>query len=451
MTEPSTFWKKKGARLCRLVNITLWAEYFAPGFFLIAAIGALLLYAFRRWEIHLLWAAAFCCLGMVIVAYLSYIKRKREFFGRREAFALIDYQLGLQSSLSAASEGQASWPEAGKTISPLRWRSPMLFLWIPFGLLLIGAALILPLPQGNATPPPVWEKPPAVAAMENWIETLEQIKELHQENIEQFEEKLEELNGRSAEEMYSHAALEAADSLEGKMKMDLQSFAQNLNSLDKALSEMLDGSMDRQSAQFDQQALQHAMQALDSMKEQGMQLSEGSCNNPGEGEKNEGKEGGKGNSPKALTSDQISSLSKEQLQNLQNSLGNVASEMQKLNIAELEGLLRNGNEGKEGEEDGKEGPGKGGASRGKGDAPLTLDEKAPELNLTAEGLERDPNAKVVLGEKIGEETGTHEAADSSRSKPGSTGSVSSPSSGGQAVWTDQFTPAEREALKDFFK
>lgn len=450
MIDPPSYWKAIGTRLCRYINITTWAEYFSPRFFLMAALGALLLYAFRRIGIDPLWAAVILGLGLVFLVFWTYRQRKNAFFDDRQVFAFIDYQMGMQSTLSAAHEGKSPWPVQRKMENCVRWRSPALFLWVPSGMVLLIAACVLPLPVGNADPGTKWEKPPSIANMEHWVETLQQMKEVEQEDVRQMEQKLQELMQRPEQEMYSHSALEAAASLEEAMKQDITKFAQNLQQLREA---MKPGSTDApdspDGSKLDPQALK---EALNSMKGQNLQLAQDMANQLADGEGQEGN-----SAPMSLSAEQIMSMSPDQLKELGERFGDIASDIRELGIEGLEELLGEcedcqGKEEGEGMGNGNaQNPGQGAPARGRGDAPLSLGERAPEMDLNRQKLDKNPNAKVTLGEKMGEETGTHTPEEVDSDGPGFSDGVKGASSGGQATWADQYTPAEREALKNYFK
>lgn len=70
---------------------------------------------------------------------------------------------------------------------------------------------------------------------------------------------------------------------------------------------------------------------------------------------------------------------------------------------------------------------------------------------TAEGLTADKPNPPALGDKLGEQLGTHEVDPSKAVGPSSAGAIAAPAAGGEAVWVNRLTPAERAALKNFFK
>lgn len=455
MAEVPQFWKTMGTRVRRYVNTAAWLEYFSPRFFLVSAVGAVLFYALRRMDAGLIWAGLALGAVVVLLAAWTYVHRKNQYFDQKQAFAFMDSHLELKSSLSAAYEGISSWPESRKGVRYFRWKSPSLFLWVPMGAGLIVAACLLPLPAARAVDTEHWTKPPSILTMEKWIEDLEDMRGVNKEDVDKLSEKLDELLQRPTEELYKHAALEAAASLEEAMKQDLMQMAQNLKQLQKAMAPGLNENNQFDPSKLDAEALK---KALDAMKEQNLRLSNdlsessnGGNNDEKGGDNGENgqKQGEKpGNSPLNLSPDQIMGMSADELGELMQGLGDIASSMEGMGLEGLEDLLGDG-EG-EGEGEGGGGPGNGAPQRGRGDAPLTFGKEAPEMSLNKEKLETDPNAKAILGDKVGEEIGAHEVNEEEFNTE-SSGGIKTPGKGGQATWADRYTPDEREALKEFFK
>eukprot|EP01035_Chromulina_nebulosa_P008943 gene8943-12087_t len=64
------------------------------------------------------------------------------------------------------------------------------------------------------------------------------------------------------------------------------------------------------------------------------------------------------------------------------------------------------------------------------------------------GINGDALKRFSLGDKLGTTTGQHDKDPAKAAAPTSAGSVATPASGGEAVWVNRLTPAER-ALTDF--
>jgi hypothetical protein len=102
---------------------------------------------------------------------------------------------------------------------------------------------------------------------------------------------------------------------------------------------------------------------------------------------------------------------------------------------------------------GSDGEGAGGGPGGDGDsAPLMLAKDASDAgDGTAQGLTLGSLKHFSLGDKLGTTMTTHDVDPNTAAGPTSAGAVAAPAQGGDAVWVDRLTPAERAALKKFFK
>jgi len=95
--------------------------------------------------------------------------------------------------------------------------------------------------------------------------------------------------------------------------------------------------------------------------------------------------------------------------------------------------------------------GSGGPGGGGGTGPLTFGEKPSQAgDGTAQGLNGTDLSRAALGDRLETTSGTHEVDPTKAVGPISAGAVAAPAGGGEAVWIDRLTPAERAALKNFF-
>jgi hypothetical protein len=69
----------------------------------------------------------------------------------------------------------------------------------------------------------------------------------------------------------------------------------------------------------------------------------------------------------------------------------------------------------------------------------------------AEALKAASLGQIALGDKLGTTSGAHDVDPSKALGPVSAGAVAAPAKGGEAVWVNRLTPAERAALKNFYK
>jgi hypothetical protein len=98
------------------------------------------------------------------------------------------------------------------------------------------------------------------------------------------------------------------------------------------------------------------------------------------------------------------------------------------------------------------GPGAGGEGGGGDTAPLMLAAQMSDAgDGISNGISGDALKRFSLGDKLGTTVGQHDKDPAKEVAPLSAGAVAAPASGGEAVWVNRLTPAERAALKKFFK
>jgi hypothetical protein len=68
-----------------------------------------------------------------------------------------------------------------------------------------------------------------------------------------------------------------------------------------------------------------------------------------------------------------------------------------------------------------------------------------------QAVRNDDFSRAALGDHIGTRQGEHEIDPAAMQGLTNAGGVAGAAQGGEAVWVDRLTPAEREALKEFFK
>ncbi|MDR2673381.1 MAG: hypothetical protein LBC18_00540, partial [Opitutaceae bacterium] len=91
-------------------------------------------------------------------------------------------------------------------------------------------------------------------------------------------------------------------------------------------------------------------------------------------------------------------------------------------------------------------------TRGRGDAPLTFSDRESDVGPgRVQTVRNDDYSRAALGDRIGTGRGEHEIDPAAMQGLTDAGGVSGAAQGGEAVWVDRLTPAEREALKEFFK
>lgn len=414
------------------VNFAGWLERFAPISFALSSAVAVALYACRRTggPVHLMWIGLL--VGLVVAAYVAWRQTRINWYRTADARVLLEYTLGLDARLSAAAEGVASWPTRRELPLIVRSRSRAASGWLlaAAGLLAIGAWAPL-INGGDPLRRPV-EKPPALAQTEAMLQALAELEVVDPASLAQLAAEVRELSNRSPEEQYSHSALEAADTLREQVMTAVNTLAQGYNSASGALAPF-----EGQPAAVGDERLPGASAQL--------------------GAALDGLRTGRLAGHPDLTSllkdakNSLGRLSAEQIKQLRSRLNSASSQAGGVAGAAGPGarIAQFGEEAGKGEGSG----GEGGISRGRGDAPLTMNEMPSEKNdgkLTA--ISNEDFARLQLGDLTGIELGGAPQVDTTKTNPaGSAGTTAAPARGGDAVWIDRLSPADRAALKEIFK
>ncbi len=448
-TDLPLFWQQAARRTARKVNFGWWLERFAPALVIVGvlAFGTLLFLRSREVVLDARWVAGTLGGAVAVAAVVSWLLVRGKFIGEGAAMVTLEARLHLNNALTTAREGRAPWPpEAALVDDGLRWS------WQWFGTPVLAAAacvataLLLPIrpAEANALPP---EPPLAWPEMQSWIEQLQATQTVDEKQLEELQEKLDALRNQPEREWYAHKSLEATDSMHDSLKNSLEQMGNQLdaaqksfNALQKHSDELSADTKDKLAAEF--QAALAGLQAnelkldpelmkklsqidpksLKSLtKEQAEQLKEamkkceGACKSCAGG----GKEGGK---PGFLGDGE----------------GQDDAEM-----AELMKLLEGQGEG-EGDK-----PGRGGVSRGPGAAPLFLGENESRLGTNNQEAARNPDlSRATPADLIGLGDKKHEV-DTSAVGP-QAGGEGSGGAGGEQVWKESLSPAERAVLKRYF-
>jgi hypothetical protein len=351
---------------------------------------------------------------------------RRRFFSAAEARVLLESRLRLDTRLTAAASGLTAWPEVPASLPPvLQWRLAAPAGWVTGALLLLVLAAWLPIPDGAGFAQAT-EKPPSLAQTESLLAALAETKVADATTIEQMAERARELARRPAEEQYSHSALEAADALREQTEAAVSALGRNLEAASQALD----------SAEKDPGSKASASQlsaALSGLREGAMPANADLL-----------KQLGDGSALKGLSPEQLKALAQRFADAANKAKGVAGAAGRGANVA------RPGPEGREGK--GPGGPGSGGRGGGESSAPLALANDASDAgDGKAESLSSAALANLALGDKLGTTSGAHHVDSAKAAGPMSAGAIAAPAKGGEAVWVNRLTPAERAALKDFYK
>lgn len=400
----------------------------APTTFFVVSPFAIACYGLRRIELSTLYIYLALAVGLLLAAAGCWWRARASFFAPADARVLLESHLRLDSRLTAATEKLIAWPEAPATLpSIVCWRLRPAFGWISGAAALLAIAAFAPVPQA-AIDVRRTSAPPSLVQLEKMLAAMKQLQVADPAALNQLGEQASALARRPTDEQYSHAALEAADALRDQTTAAIADLARDLNSAANAL-QSADSTPDMKAAAGQLAAAISGLRsdALPANRKLLSQLPSGEAD------------------LKNLTPEQRAALA-GQLASASRQTGGVAGAAgANAPMAEPDPNARPGSGSGRGAGNG--GPGGGGDT-----APLALSEHRseadPHLNkpLSAGSLQR-----VALGDKLGTAAGAHDVDPAKLQGPVSAGAVSTPASGGDAVWVNRLTPAERAALTQFFK
>lgn len=381
-------------------------------------------YALRRDDRSLDLALIGLVMALAAAAVICWWRARRMFFGVADARVLLESHLRLDTRLTAAQLGLVPWPrEPAQVPAVLEWRLRVPVGWAAVSVALITVALLAPVPR-DPNGPGFAGPPPALLQTEAMLAALKDMKVADPQGIEQLEERARELARRPAGEQYSHSALEAADALRNQTAVAAAGLGRNLDAASNALrSANRDADM--------KSAAGRLAAALSGLRDGTLPANKDLLSNLPANEAD----------LKGLTAGQRAQLA-QQLADAAACAGGVAGAAGAgAAVARPDGQLVDDTK------TGAGGPGGGGES-----APLMLSSQASDAGTgEVKALQGDALKRFALSDKLGTTTGAHEVDRDKPMTPVSAGRVAAPGLGGEAVWVDRLTPAERAAVKNFFK
>lgn len=418
-------WQRQARRVASRVNRALLLEKLLPWLAALALAAAAATVLARTMHL-LLWPVLAGAAGLAIGLLLWQLRKQSgRFWSAHDGMVRLEIANQLEGRLSTATAGVAAWPENQPAQDAYRSRwlragGPLLA-----GLMIWGLAAWLPLPREQAAAPPI-AQPLAMTQAEELLQTLEEVEELDPESLNKFEEALDQLKSRPAEDWYSHSSLEAGESLLANMQDSARRLADSLAGADSAL-----GQAGQPTNATEAQAEKTAANLREALK--GMDASELQLGNSlKQALKNAGTPSG------------LRQLSLAQLQQIQLRINQAGTGL-------CEGLGQSFG-GSPGQGQGQEGdgPGRGGVQRGPGTAPLTIGDRNPVETPGVEGgLQSDLDGNVGIGDVVG----TRLTAPEENELPFSlsSGGAAAISAGAEAVNRQPVTPAERRILQRYFQ
>ena len=444
--EPSNkaFWNNRAKALSRRINFAWFLQTVAAPLLITAALGAVATLIVRRElpQISVVEISIALGIALLIVGIVSYVISARRFEKPEQSLVRIEADSGLNTALSSAQAGVSPWPEKTENLpASLNWHLPKT-LAPPIGtLILLALGLLIPISAKIRIPPAPSSQPQAWSELDSELEQLAEDAMVDEEYLEEMEKRLEQLRSQEEEDWFSHASLEATDSLKETQDSNMENLERDLSEAANALEALTENTegMTAEQKQKLTEEFEDALQGLQNgaMKPNPALLDELSKLDP----QNLGK----------LSPEQLSQL-KENMEKLKESLegagqgkGEGGDDWSDQLLSDGEGQGNGSGEGEDGE-----GTGSGGVQRGPGHDPNVLRDEKDLLDigdLTA--LEAKDLSRAIPGDLLQLQDGMH-TVDETASKS-SDGGDATKGKGGDRVWKDSLSPDEQRALKKYFE
>lgn len=420
--NPRRFWEARANSLVWRINVGAWLERAAPVWFAVATPFAVAIFALRRRDSALLSAE----IGLAVVLLLASIyaawRARSAYYSRTDALVLIESRLRLDTRLTAATAGFVAWPAAPDAWPTLvRWRLRAPAGWLAGAVILLAFALMFPVTR-DADVTRFAGPPPSLLQTKEMIAALQDLKTADPAELEKLAERAAELARRPAEAQFAHSALEAADALRDQTAAAAAALGRNLESAAAAL-EAAGNDADLKSAASRLGA------ALQGLRDGSLPVNKDLLANlpAGAGDLSN------------LTPAQRAQLARQLAQAGQQTRGVAGAAGAGASVAKGEGP-------------GEGGTGAGGEGGGGESAPLSFANQVADITpAKSEGLALGDLSRVSLGDKLSTTAGVHDVDPTRAAGPTAAGAIAAPAQGGDAVWVNRLTPAERAALKTFFK
>jgi hypothetical protein len=374
---------------------------------------------------------------LVVVSMLaSFLWSRSRFIGKSEGFARLDDRLGLRNRLTTAANDVGRWPgipEEGQARSGApAWRWPLVLLPVLFSSLVLAVAWLVPLPEREAHAPAIVNEPESWGQMDDWVMTLEEEELIEPDSLEEIEEKIEELRKQPEEEWFSHASLEATDTLKDSLGRDIRELAGDMATLERDLEALRTFSTEL-TEEGKEMLMREFEEAMKNLAASGLEMNESLAKQLSQID------------PSQLGEKTLSNLSQSDLESLQKQLQgacNALGSMEGLPSMESDPSLLTMQPGFR--------PGMGGIERGRADAPLFFGDEDDLGTNNIESVDNEDMSRAVLGDLIGIGETEHDDEEKAGG-PQAGGAVSSGGKGGDAVWRESLVPSEKALLKRYFQ
>ena len=433
------YWRKAALRTSRRVNFAWWLQKFAPLFLLTSLLSACLLIVSRRQDLTSIPSLPFAIFSLALLA--SWLLAKKHFTNPEASLVRLESQMGLKNALTAANDGISRWPSPPeKTDDGFRWNWRMISLPFAAGIAFLVAGYSLPISPVDLEHRQL-QQPRAWQELEADIEQLTEEEIIEEDYLEKMEERLEELKAQDQDDWFSHASLEATDSLKSSHETEVARLQRNLL---KALQNFEELQQTKLSPADRDQLMEDLDKNLRNMEAGAMKPNLDLLKRLGENGLKE-----------------LKNLTPEQQQELRQQLKKNAEKLAQTRAGQKKGdwldqLMAQEEKKGEGENNGpgdpnKKQPGKGGVDRGPGVAPQVLGDESEAFRLSRiENLESQDLSNSLPGDLLQLQDGEHEV-DRSGSRPQSGGGIKSAGTGGDRIWKESLMPDEKKVIRNFFK
>ncbi len=441
------FWNDRAKTLSRRINFAWFLQTVAAPLLIVAVAGAVATLFVRREfpQVSVLEISIVLGVVLLIVGIVALVVAARRFENPGQSLVRIEANSGLNTALSSARAGVSPWPEKPANLSSsLNWHLSKT-LAPPIGaLILLALGLLIPISAKVRDPVGPSSQPQAWSELNSQLEQLAEDAMVDEEYLEEMEKRLEQLRSQEKEDWFSHASLEATDSLKETQDSNMENLDRDLseaaNALD-ALTENTEGMTTEQKQKLTDE-FEEALKGLQNgaMKPNPGLLDELSKLDPA----NLGK----------LTPEQLSQI-KENMEKLKQSLGEAGQGKAEGADDWSDQLLGEGEGGEAGDSgeglgDGEDGRGNGGVQRGPGHDPNVLgDEKDPLDIGDLTALEAEDLSRAIPGDLLQLQDGKHTVDETASKSSG--GGDAAKGRGGDRVWKDSLSPDEQRALKKYFE
>lgn len=236
-----SFWNDRAKKLSRRINFAWFLQTVAAPLLITSAVGAIATLVVRREfpQVSIFQISVVLGVILLIVGAVSFVLAARHFEDLARSLVRIEVDSGLNTALSSAQAGISPWPDAPADLpKSLSWHLPKT-LAPPIGaLVLLTFGLLIPISGKPKSSPAPSSQPQAWSDLDSELKQLAEDAMVDEEYLEEMERRLEQLRSQQEEDWFSHASLEATDSLEETQDSNMENLARDLSEAANALESL---------------------------------------------------------------------------------------------------------------------------------------------------------------------------------------------------------------------